>query len=237
MGKRFAIVLTVLLLVSATAAWSLPLNGYNELINPGFETGDLTGWQAGADIEVAIDGTNGLSATCKNPDGDLWLRQIADDSLSPGWLPNGTAKYIDLMAEITWSGFVPQDSSVSFRLDWWDERYNGECNPTLLPYYFGQPPAAGDPALGYYVSEWVTIPLAGAPALQWQVVNPFNRILLPIQPRWVSVEMTYVQPAGVSVWVDNVNLTGQCVPEPSSLLVLLGGIAPLAFGRRFIRRR
>ena len=236
MGKSLAILFTALLLLAATAAWSLPLNGYNEIVNPGFETGTLYGWQTGGDIVVGIDGPdNGYAATCKTPGGDLWLRQIVDDSLSPDWLPNGNAKYLDLMAQVAWSGWLPQDASVSFRLDWWDERYNGECNPTLLPYYFGAPPAAGDPALGYYVSDWVTVPLAGVPALSWQTVNPFNQILLPIQPKWVSVEVTFVQPNGVSVWLDNVNLTGKCVPEPSGLLLLLGGVAPFAF--RFVRRK
>ncbi|MBP6965591.1 MAG: hypothetical protein KBC96_14435 [Armatimonadetes bacterium] len=236
MVRGFKLVFALALVLSS-AAWSLPLNGYNEIVNPGFGTGNLQGWQAGADIIVAMDGPeHGYAATCKRPGGDLWLRQIVDDSLSPGWLPNGTAKYLDLTADVTWSGWLAQNASVSFRLDWWDERYNAESNPTLLPYYLGGPRDA-DPQLGYFVSDWVTISLANYAALDWQTVNPFDRILLPIQPRWVSVEAVYVQPDGVGVWLDNVNLTGQCVPEPSGIALLLGGIAPIALGGRLIRRK
>ncbi len=237
MVRPLVLLFVLLLAFSTAAAWSLPLNGYNEIINPDFATGTSQGWQTGADIVVAMDGPeHGYAATCKKPGGDLWLRQIVDDSLSPGWIPTGNAKYLDLMADVTWSGFVASDASISFRLDWWDESYNAECNPTLLPYYFGGPRDA-DPTLGYYVSDWVTVSLAQYTALDWQTVNPFNRVLLPIQPRWVSVEMTFVQPNGVSVWVDNVTLTGQCVPEPSGLLALFGGIAPLLLGVRSIRRK
>lgn len=233
--RTLALVFVTLLVFSAAAAWSLPLNDYNEIVNPDFATGTSQGWQTGADIVVAMDGPDhGYAATCKCPGGDLWLRQIVDDSLSPGWIPTGNAKYLDLTADVTWSGFTPSNALISFRLDWWAESYNQVNDPTTLPYYSGGPRDA-DPALGYYVSEWVTVPLAQFAALDWQTVNPFNRILLPIQPRWVSVEATYVQPSGVSVWLDDVTLTGQCVPEPSSLLALIGGMVPLALGR-FIRR-
>ena len=237
MVRPLVLVFALLLVFSTAAAWSLPINGFNEIVNPDFATGTTLGWQTGTDIVVAMDGPDhGYAATCKQPGGDLWLRQIVDDSLSPGWIPSGNAKYLDLMADVTWSGFTASDASVSFRLDWWAESYNEVNDPTKLPHYLGGPGEA-DPALGYFVGDWVTVSLAQYAALDWQTVNPFNRILLPVQPRWVSVEMTYVQPAGVSVWVDNVTLTGQCVPEPSGLLALFGGIAPLVIGTRFIRRK
>lgn len=224
-------------LAVSTAAWSLPLNDFNELINGDFNTGDLSGWQAGEDIAVALDGPGmGYSATCKNPGGDLWLRQIVDDSLSPGWNWDFDQKILDLTAQITWSGWEPPFSSISFRLDWWDPCFNNIEDPTCLPNYEG-PPVQSDPSCGYYTTDWVTYTYDNIPAFQWVTVNPFDRILLPVQPRWVSVDIIFDQAAGESVWLDNVVLTGQCVPEPSGMLILLSGGVPLILGRRFIRRK
>ena len=238
MKRLLTAVFILVLALSAASLWALPLNGYNELTNPGFSTGNLFGWQAGTDIAIATDGPgHDFAATCKRPGGDLWLRQIVDDSASPGWIPTGTAKKLDLMAEITWSAWDAQYAAVSFRLDWWDPIYNTVSDPTTLPHYFGAPPAGSDPQVGYFTGNWVTAPLAGTNEKQWVTVNPFNQVLLPVQPRWVSVEVKFTQPEGVSVWLDNLNLTGQCVPEPSGLLIMLTGAAPLALTlRRFMKK-
>lgn len=230
--------LIALCLAVSASAWSLPINNYNELVNGDFETGDLTGWQAGSHIIVAPDGPGyGYSATCVTSGGDLWLRQIVDDSLSPDWNWDLNAKIIDLVAEITWSGYEPADSTISFRLDWWDPCFNCIDDPTALPYYAGPPPPVSDPKLGYYTSEWVTYTFAGYPARVFRLVNPFDQILLPIQPRWVSVEVLYDQQPGESVWLDNVMLTGACVPEPASGLVLLTGIAPVLWTLKVRRQK
>jgi len=210
---------------------------YNEIINGDFNTGDLSFWQHGVDIAVAMDGPdNGYAATCKNPGGDLWLRQVVDDSLSPDWNWNLHQKLISATAQIAWSGWVPSNASVAFRLDWWSEAYNLVTDPATLPYYSGPLAAGSDPAQGYYVSDWVSFDLSHLPSMQWSTVVPFDQVLLPIQPRWVSLEVVYVQPTGVSVWLDNVTLTGKCVPEPSSLLALLGGCGVLLGGLRLRRK-
>jgi len=115
---------------------------------------------------------------------------------------------------------------VRFRLDWWDESYNDR----------DEPPTENDP--GYHVSDWVGY-MTGKNDLgykvvlpfQWHHVNPFNQIVLPIQPRWISVEIEFWQPHNVINKVDNVVLTSKCVPEPSSFVALLLGIfsaAPVA---------
>lgn len=220
-------------------ASALPLNGYNEVQNPGFETGDLTGWQHGADIIAAPDGpAQGWAATCKAAGGDTWLRQIVDDSLSPEWNWNYHQKLVDLVAKITWTGWEPPDSMILFRLDWWSEQYNSVNNPEMLPHYLGPPPAGSDPGVGYFVTEWVAYSFLNIPGFQWTLVNPFDRILLPEQPRWISVEVLYVQASGESVWLDDVILTGRCIPEPSSLASLIGGfaVALVGFGKRRISR-
>jgi len=213
--------------IAASPVLALPLyDGNGELVNWDFGTGTLQGWQAGQDIEVSMDGPDHQwAATCKSEEGDLWLRQVADD-LRGEWNPDYNMKLVDLTADIAWLGWDPQ-STISFRLDWWAETYNGIDDPSVLPYGLGAPWPSGDPAAGYYVSDWVTYDFASIASGQWATVNPFNQILLPIQPRWVSVEVLYNQGVAETVWLDNVILTGRCVPEPSALVALLGGLGSL----------
>lgn len=238
--------LCMLCLLGSGAAWSTPLNGFNEVHNGDFETGMLLPWwQTGADIMVAQDGpAHHFAATCKSSGVDVWLRQIVAGSQSPYWNPNYHDKVLDLVADITWSGLVPDSSSgIWFRLDWWDETHNDVVDPSGLPHYAGPPPATSDPAVGYFVSDWVFYSFAGIPQGQWSTVNPFDQVRLPIQPRWVSVEATYLQAPGESVWLDNVLLTAECVPEqppvpePSGALIMLTGIVPLVWSRRYLKRK
>ncbi|MGC8862723.1 MAG: hypothetical protein ACP5R5_08100 [Armatimonadota bacterium] len=235
-------IVSVFFLAALIVGFSIPTSAlglfpYNEIVNGDFGTGDLTGWQHGCDIIVARDGPgHGYAATCKCPGGDLWLRQIVDDSLSPGWNWDWHAKVVDLIADITWQGWEPSRSAIAFRLDWWDESYNGVSDPRNLPYYQGGPPPGPDPGAGYFTSDWVVYDFAGTPPSQWATVNPFSQFLLPLQPRWVSVEVVFTQAAGESVWLDNVVLTGKCVPEPSGIAALLGACGALAAGVRTRRK-
>ncbi len=228
--------LVALVALSAGSSRAVPLNDYNEIKNGDFETGDFSFWQHGVDMAVAPDGpVHGMAVTCKRTGGDLWVRQIVDDSLSPEWNPDYHTKLVDLMAWITWSGWEPVDSTVSFRLDWWSERYNTVDDPRQLPFYVGPPPAQADSAAGYFVSDWVTYRFTG-PAFEWVSVNPFNQVLLPIQPRWISVEVVYNQAAGEAVWLDDVVLTGRCVPEPTGLACLASALGALVTGLKLRRR-
>jgi len=226
-----------LCVLATSPVLALPLNDGNELVNWDFGTGTLEGWQAGLDIEVSMDGPDHQwAATCKSAGGDIWLRQIGDELRSPEWNPDYNAKLIDLTADIAWLGWDPQ-SSISFRLDWWDVRYNDIADPIQLPYYLGPPPDVSDPVAGYFVSDWVTYDFVSIPSGEWVTVNPFNQIFLPLQPRWVSVEVVYNQGIAETVWLDDVILTGRCVPEPSALVALVGGLGSLLGAGWRARRR
>ena len=239
MKRCLFLCLGILCLVASGAAWSTPINEFNEIRNGDFATGTLPPWQAGTDILVAEDGPgHGWAATCKSSGVDVWLRQIVDDSLNPYWNWNYHTKRLDLVADITWSGLVETSSSgIWFRLDWWDERWNGVVDPTGLPYYEGPPPGESDPMAGYVVSDWVPYSFAGIPQGHWSTVNPFPQIQLPIQPRWVSVEVSFVQARGEAVWLDNVVLTAECVPEPGGALAMLTGLVPIVWSRRNLKRK
>lgn len=70
----------------------------------------------------------------------------------------------------------------------------------------------------------------------WYTVNVLGRIILPGQPRWLLVYVEFGQAPGEVVWVDNLILTSECIPEPASLMVVIVGLA-LAVGFGKLRRK
>jgi len=234
-----------LLLALAAPASALPIEigGVpmpNEMYNGDFEIGVVgqppPGW------EVPKDSLSGLWVAVIHGEGEVhtpeynqmagcnvylpegeWgdqIRQVIDESDFMGWDPSGPMKIIDLTVDIHGDPDYPQGDprgAIRFRLDMWNEKWNYVDDPALLP-----PPTDYTDWVEYYdiPNDWVT-------------VNPFNRILLDYQPRWVSVEIEFMQPDGVNMFVDNVYLTGQCLPEPATLSLL--GLGLLAIARR--RRR
>jgi hypothetical protein len=231
-------VVFIAVLIAVTAsAWATPIldpnsgQVYNELVNWNFENQPYNGapWVRGEWIAVQLAGNgHAHGAKCINdtdPSG-LWMYQIVDDTLNPLWRDNGTAKIVDLMADIRVMG-DHTDSTATFRLGWWDTDY--PIMPTL-PTENGKPVF---PATGFEWSDAVQCTFA-EPGV-WYTVNPFDRIVLPDQPRWIVVLVEYGQAPGEAIWVDNLLLTGQCIPEPSSLGVLIAGLVS-AMGFRRLRR-
>jgi len=207
----------------------------NELQNPGVEQG----WQFwpchGSGLLIGPANGHGNAVYCKDPGGDRLIRQVVDESQYPGWNPAYHAKWIDLSADILCMdlGGGPE-SAVKFRIDWWNENRNSINYDVQRPKLM--PPPDG-------VSEWVTIHFAhDVPRykpFKWFRVHPFewNRTLFErFQPRYVSVEVKLVQALGETVWVDNFEFYGKCVPEPSMLVALLTGLGGLGVVRRFRRR-
>ncbi len=220
-------------------AWQIP-GSINELANGNFEQilgYDNNGlpiygpgpWVLGQWISVEKDGDiHHMAADCKNdsaPSG-LWMYQIVDETTNPLWMEGGTQKYVDLVADIRVMG-DHTDSTVVFQLGWWDTM----LDPAPELQLSGGAPVF--PTTGFHLSEVVQIGFA-EPSI-WYTVNPFDRVLLPDQPRWMVVFVGFDQAEGETVWVDNLELTSKCIPEPMSLVLGIMGLGSIA-GFRKLRR-
>jgi hypothetical protein len=151
------------------------------------------------------------------------IRQVVDESQFPGWLPNGTAKEIDLSfdwllaahAADTW-----RNVGIKVYLDW---QGDGSVIPTPgAPDYqrqlvFEQTRDAGN----YWPGD-----------IGWTTGQNVH-VTLPFQPRYLSVEVEYY--VHFAEWsflgIDNVDLEARCIPEPATLGLLALGI-PLIRRRR-----
>lgn len=216
-----------LLLVASVSAFASPIEGSpNEIVNGTFDDG-LNGWiYAPGEVSAFVFGNPAPAVQCNHTIagwGDR-MRQVVDDSKNPLWNPNLHRKMIDLQVDIAVLVKDNETGGVRFRLDYWDESYNS----------WEQAPTTTDPLLGYYVTDWVEY--TSAQELWFTTKNPFDRVVLPIQPRWVSVEIEFLQPAGVINMVDNVVLTSKCIPEPSVIASLAMGLMGFMGVGRFRRK-
>lgn len=243
--------LALLLLISvavlsavSTSGWAWQIPGSNnELLNWNFEDSPIIGydgfgrpiygggpWVLGNWIKVEMDGTQLLAANCKNelePAG-LWMYQIVDESMNPLWMEGGTQKYVDLVAKIRVMG-DSSNSTVKFQLGWWDTDFPEK--PENLPLEGGKPVF---PTSGFQLTDPVVCTFA-EPGI-WYPVNPFNRILLPSQPRWMIVYVEFGQVDAETVWVDDLVLTGKCIPEPASIALGVLGLGSVAGFKRFRKK-
>ncbi len=226
-------VLIAALIVVSVSAWATPIGSYNEAVNGDFENQPYGGvpWVRGEWVAVQLGGNgHAHGAKCINdadPSG-LWMYQIVDDRLNPLWRENGTAKIVDLMADIRVIG-DHTDSTLTFQLGWWDT--NDDPMPTL-DLAGGKPVF---PTTGFELSDPVVCTF-DAPGV-WYTVNPFDQIRLWKQPRWIVVYIEYGQAPGEAVWVDNVILTGKCIPEPAGVVVLMSGLVSIMGFARLRRRK
>ena len=230
MRKTLLLLVGVLVLASSAGAWVVP-GSDNELVNGDFEhpNDPWYQWQHGTGLGYGLADNHGTAVYCKDPGGNLLLRQIVDETYYSGWDQNGSAKWIDLSAEILCEDLSsPPASAVMFGIDWW---YTQDDDPP-------QDPPDGE--------QWVTInfnDIAGYRPSEWFEVHPFNpttawntTLFANFQPRWVSVECRLIQGPGETVWVDNFVLNAECVPEPSVLVAILSGLGGLGALRAFKRK-
>ena len=215
------LVTVALALGLASTAWALgePWETYNEVANSCFIY-QGSEWDHSANVRFNGNNTvpggelvfgRGHIAYDPNPPGTPpgqpsgWLRQIVNDSLSPGWNPDLNMKFYRFTASVYTTG----NAYIMFGVDWW----NSNSIPKPLP---------GTPADGDIWSGPITSPY------EWTQVTWEG--YLPCQPKWVSVEVAFYGCSGTGqeAAVDEMAFYAKCVPEPSSILGLASGVLALA---------
>jgi len=213
--RRWLVVLALLLGVTVPCSQAWAAGGHeNELENPCFENGGAS-WEVVGPVQFGP--MDDRAHVAWDPQGELgessYLRQVVDDSLFNGWDPLLNHKVGELSFWLKTTG----DAYVQVGFDWWDRM--------TLPK-----PGPGD-TVGYH---YVVLDRHYQSLNQWtQVVVPYDWV--NVQPRWVSIEIYYFACIGVNyAAVDTTEFWGKCVPEPSSLIALFGGLvsAGLVLRRR-----
>jgi hypothetical protein len=218
-----------LVLVLGITGWATAgvLDLPNELANSGLESGDSGGWtntgymiynQGDAAVPVNAAGGRKWAGMLTSWAGS-WtapmavIRQVIDESQSPGWQPDGTGKIIDvefdyfLNATNSWPGEPWRDVGVKVFLNW--DSAGGPLNPAS-PTYQHQ----------LVFQEWRN---ANVPDPIWKHADV--SLELAAQPQFVGIEIeAHAHNAEWSyVGFDNVGLESQCLPEPSGLILLALG--------------
>ena len=217
--RRWLVVVALLwgVTVPCTGVWA-SYGHENELENPDF---DLQGQYWDYADSVFFGPKAGHDTTAYDPPGQGeagYLRQVVDDSLFPGWDPLLNHKVGQLSFWLYTTG--PAYLQVGF--DWWDR-------------------LVGPKPVGYGQSDYHSVLLAE----QYKSVGDWTLVTVPFdwagrpgnnQPRWVSVEFYFYGCTQTEyAAVDSTEFWGECVPEPSSLIALFGGL--LSAGLVLRRRR
>lgn len=213
--------LAVALLIGVTLPCGAAFAAYgheNELSNPCFELGSQD-WEYSPNVLFGPYAERPHTAYDPPGYGEAgYLRQIVDDSLYSGWNPALNHK----VGLLTFWLYTTGPAYVKVGFDWWD-RLEGP-----------KPIGFSDPDYHFEI-----LPMEFQSVGQWsQVSVPFDWAGKPgnNQPRWVSIEIYFYgcTQTGFEAAVDDMSFTAQCIPEPSSLMALFGGLVSAGF---VIRRR
>jgi PEP-CTERM motif len=231
--KRIIILICLVALVcSPVFARSIP-GAPNEVQDPWFET--LDSWYTEGNY-VLTENEPGLPGNYldpgRNPQDKVFLRTIVDD-YDGLWDPTLSNKEIDFSLYVHLAG----DGYVKVRFDWWHDENMPEPSPD--PNDPASPPPDG-------ISPWYTltanmvntgqitpwIPLVPPPGDDPGFFDLFAvHEIWPIQPRWVSIEIEAgiaIGPAqGGEALITGIDFEAQCVPEPSTMLLIGGAVLAL----------
>ncbi len=212
---RIVVLVLAGMLVIATAALAGEIEPLMD--NGGFAAGGA-GWEASESVTFGPFATRDTTAydPWPYPGASGYIRQVIDNSKSPGWNPLGEYKIETLQFDLYTEGI----GYIQIGFDWWDT-YFGNTKPTgPAPYWEVVPIQFMSPYT--WTTYTVDYNWKGKPGQTWQ-------------PRWTSVEIYFFGcTSGNEAGVDTLVLTSRCVPEPSSLLALSGllGFAGIAWRRR-----
>ncbi len=231
----------VMLVCSPLLARSIP-GASNEVDDPWFE-GLGVGWYVeviqGTPVYTENDTFGNLPGNYldpgRNPGDSVFIRTIVDD-YEGLWDPDLSKKEIDLSL----FAHVAGDGYVNVRFDWWDDE--NIPRPSNDPNDHNPADPNNPPPDGW--SQWYVINGDGShsPEFQniatnvgeeggfmdadlWQIRQIWDH-----QPRWVSIEIeagiAVGEQVGGEALITGIDFEAQCVPEPSTFVLLCMG----AFG-------
>lgn len=205
-------------LLMAALLCGLPTQAHADLLNPGFETGDLTGWSSSGDVAV---GACASAVPGCAPGGGAWLADIGftgfgSSSLLQAMPVTGPGTY----AFGAWVSYATNQPAGNFAQGQISLTVQGAGVSAVLG---GDPHAIAAqftlPGGDFTYTPWIL--LAGT--LTYAGVGPIDLLVN------VNVQ-NFSQQNGLRLLADNIYLTPTSVPEPG--LLLLSGVALAGLGLR-----
>ncbi|MGB8991690.1 MAG: hypothetical protein WCD80_06510 [Desulfobaccales bacterium] len=221
--KKFIVSLMVLgLALMATSALAEGL-GPNELTNGNFAT-DLTGWSTlDGHATFTVFSPNAFThyaGSNTHSDSEYGIYQIIDESQTPGWLPDGTAKNWRVDLDYALAG----SAGAELHILYWPT--NGGSAPTLTE--------VGDTFPGW--TNLLSVGFSNTDGVFTHYTE--SGTVEELQPQWIAYvlegSVDAIPPATGSFYFANNDFEAQCVPLPPSVWLLGSGLLGLlGFRRKF----